>query len=82
MNTKKAYDTSQTQSHQSQNLTESKQRTSILNKSIAIPHVNGGIKSSDKEDHVWKKETVLIVGDSVLHGIDEKKMSKNGFVKV
>ena len=40
------------------------------------------MKSADKEDHVWKSGTVIIMGDSMLHGIDEKKMGKNGFVKV
>ena len=79
---KKAFDNSQKQNHRSQNLTESKQSTSSPSKTIAKQHGNGSLKSSDKEDRVWKKGTVLIMGDSMLHGIDEKKMSKNGFVKV
>ena len=37
---------------------------------------------STQELHAWKKETVLIMGDSMLHGIDERRMSKNGLVKV
>ena len=79
---KKAFDNSQKQNHRSQNLTESKQSTSSPSKTIAKQHGNGRLKSSDKEDRVWKKGTVLIMGDSMLRGIDEKKMSKNGFVKV
>ena len=46
--------------------------------------MNGNIKQSyvEQESHAWKKGTVLILGDSMLHGIDEKKLSKNGLVKV
>ena len=35
-----------------------------------------------QELHTWKKGTVLIMSDSMLHGIDERRMSKNGLVKV
>ena len=35
-----------------------------------------------QELHTWKMGTVLIMGDSMLHGIDERRMSKNGLVKV
>ena len=76
----KAYDRSQKQSYQSQKPIESKQSASILTKSIAKPH--GNVNSAGKEDHFWKNGTVLIMGDSMLHGIDEKKMSTNGFFKV
>ena len=35
-----------------------------------------------QELHTWRKGTVLIMGDSMLHGIDERRMSKNGLVKI
>ena len=46
--------------------------------------MNGNIKQTyvEQEFHAWIKGTVLILGDSMLHGIDEKKLSKNGLVKV
>ena len=43
---------------------------------------------ASKEDNTvqtvtkWNKDTILITGDSILYGIDEKKLSKNGRVKV
>ena len=30
----------------------------------------------------WNKDTILIAGDSILYGIDEKRLSKNGRVNV
>ena len=48
-------------------------------KDITHPSV---IKSSDIETHAWKKHTVLITGDSILNGIEEARMSKNGNIKV
>ena len=55
-----------------------------------------GIKSGSKEKrqppsknaddasdvHLWRKGTTLITGDSILYGIDEKKICQNGSVKV
>ena len=32
--------------------------------------------------HLWRKGTTLIAGDSILYGIDEKKICQNGSVKV
>ena len=79
---KKAFDKSQKHNHRSENLTGRKQSTSTPSKTTTKPHDNESQENLDKEDHVWKKGTVLIMGDSMLHGIDEKKLSKNGFVKV
>ena len=39
---------------------------------------NGNQNTSHQEAHTWKRGTVLIMRDSILYGIDEKKMSKNG----
>ena len=46
--------------------------------------MNGNIKQTyvEQESYSWKKGTVLILGDSMLHGTDEKKLSKNGLLKV
>ena len=73
---KKASDKSHKRNYQSGNLTESKQSASILSRTTAKPLGNRSQENSDKDDYAWKKGTVLIVGDSMLHGIDEKKFSK------
>eukprot|EP00112_Aurelia_sp_Birch-Aquarium-sp1_P010722 Seg2283.5 transcript_id=Seg2283.5/GoldUCD/mRNA.D3Y31 product="hypothetical protein" protein_id=Seg2283.5/GoldUCD/D3Y31 len=44
-------------------------------------------QSSNKADninetHPWRKGTTLIVADSILYGIDERKICQNGLVKV
>ena len=40
------------------------------------------ISLSTQEPHTWGKGTVLIMGDSMLHGIDERRMSKSVLVKM
>jgi len=35
-----------------------------------------------QELHIWKSGTILIMGESMLHGSDERRMSKNGLVTV
>ena len=35
-----------------------------------------------RDTHHWRKGTTLIAGDSILYGIDEKKICRNGSVKV
>ena len=58
------------------------------------PHnlpANEGIKSDDcdKKESItvtnkdtWPLETILIIGDSMIHGIDEKRLSKDKVIKV
>ena len=56
------------------------------NKTSYEPRINASENSnqgnSQQQDHTWKRGTVLIMGNSMLYGVDEKKLSKNGTVKV
>ena len=40
---------------------------------------NAGIASNV---HFWKEKTALIAGDSMLKGLDERRLSNKGTVKV
>ena len=48
-------------------------------KSVNSPSKN---RTTFKESHKWPKKTVLVVGDSMLAGVDEKRMSNGCPVKV
>ena len=76
---KTAFDKSQKQNHRSEHLTGRKQSTSTLRKTTTKSHDNEGQENLEKEDHVLKKGTVLIMGDSILNSIDKKKIGKNSF---
>ena len=56
------------------------------NKTSYEPRINASENSnqgnSRQQDHTWKRGTVLIMGDSMLYGVDEKKLSKKSTVKV
>jgi len=44
---------------------------------------NNADENSVKETtHKWKKGTVLIIGDSMISGLDEKRLSAQGMIKV
>ena len=43
---------------------------------IRTPSVH--TKDLSKEAHKWSKDTVLIVGDSILQGVDEHRISRPG----
>ena len=38
-------------------------------------------KLLNQELHTWKKGTVLIMGDGMAHGIDERQMNNSSVVK-
>ena len=46
-----------------------------------MPH-DSNVVSSHPEKNEWPKGTVLIAGDSMIGGIDEKRLSRNRCVKV
>ena len=69
--------------NQAKNESDAKQyNNKIANEPGTNVSGNGNQNASQQEAHTWKRGTVLIMGDSILHGIDEKKLSKNGTVKV
>ncbi len=70
--------------NQAENELDAKQNNNKTANVPTVTNVNGNRNqtTSQQEAHTWKKGTVLIMGDSMLYGIDEKKISKNGTVKV
>ena len=79
----------------SENTINRNQESGIIQKQIKSINLDA-IKSDSKEKqqppsknaddasdvHLWRKGTTLIAGDSILYGIDEKKICQNGSVKV
>ena len=79
----------------SENIINRNQESGIIQKQIKSINLDA-IKSDSKEKqqppsknaddasdvHLWRKGTTLIAGDSILYGIDEKKICQNGSVRV
>ena len=79
----------------SENIINNNQESSIIQKQIKSTNLDA-VKLDSKEKNqplskntddvsdvpLWRKGTTLIAGDSILYGIDEKKICQNGSVKV
>ena len=66
---KKAFDKSQKHNYRGENLTGRKQSTYTPSKTTTKPHDNESQENLDKENHVCKKGTVLIMSDSILQSL-------------
>ena len=75
---KKAIDIIQKQNHQNENITERKQITPILRTSIAK---RANPRKLRYGGSCLEKGAVLVMWDSMVHGIDGKKMSKMTLLK-
>ena len=65
--------------NQAKNESDAKQNnTKTANTPVTNVSGNGNQNTGQQEAHTWKRGTVLIMGDSMLYGIDEK----NDTVKV
>ena len=79
----------------SENTINENQESGIIHKQTKSTNLDA-IKSDSKENHqppsknandasdvhLWRKGTNLIAGDSILYGIDEKKICQNGPIKI